>query len=195
MKKSGNIFIVSAPSGCGKTTIVNRILKVTKEIKRSISVTTRKPRSGEINKRDYCFISEKSFKAKARKGEFLEWAKTFGYYYATPKKEVFKQLKSGKDVILAIDVKGAWQVKRKIPKSIMVFIAPPKIEDLAKRLKKRATDGGRELADRLTLAKKEIAYSRRYDYLIINDKLDDAVEKLKSVIIAKRCEVSKKKIR
>jgi len=188
MKQKGNIIIVSAPSGCGKTTITNKILKTVKGVKRSISVTTRTPRGGETKKKDYYFISEQSFKNKAKRGEFLEWVKNFGYYYGTPKKKLFDQLKSGNDVLLTIDVKGAAQVIKKLNDSVSVFIAPPVFEDLAKRLKKRATDGAKEVRKRLAIARKEMAFSKKYDYIIVNDKVADAVEKLKAIIIAKRCE-------
>jgi len=189
MKKEGNVFIVSAPSGCGKTTIVNRILHDLREIKRSVSATTRRPRAGEIANEDYYFISEQAFKNKVQKGEFLEWAKNFGYYYGTIKKNVMDCIKSGKDIILTIDVKGAAQAKKKMPESVLVFISPPSFDDLAKRLRKRATDKQKEVKERLKVAKKEMTQAKKYDYIIVNDSLKCAVDKLRSVIIAKRCEI------
>lgn len=188
MAKKGNLFIVSAPSGCGKTTVVAGALKKLKNITRSVSFTTRPPRAGEKQKKDYYFISETAFKNKAKKGAFLEWAKTYGYYYGTPKKDVLSKLKRGIDVVLVIDVKGAAQIRRKMPECVMVFVAPPSMEALIKRLKKRATDNSVEIAKRLKIARKEISFSKKYDYAIINDGLKEAVEKLKSIIKAKRCE-------
>lgn len=188
MVKRGNLFIVSAPSGCGKTTIVNNVLKSIGQAVRSVSVTTRPPRASEKTKKDYYFISETAFKNKAKKGEFLEWAKNFEYYYGTPKKAVFNRLKEGKEVVLTIDVKGAAQVKKKFSDCVTVFIAPPSLEELARRLRKRATDKSKEISKRLEVAKKELSFARRYDYIIINDRLEDAIRKLKSIIIAKRCE-------
>ena len=188
MSKRGNLFIVSAPSGCGKTTIVNSVLQNLGGIIRSISATTRPPRQRERIKRDYYFISEIAFKNKARKGEFLEWAKNYGYYYGTPKREVHNKLRKGVDVILVIDVKGAMQVRRKISDCVMIFIAPPTIEELAKRLKKRASDKSKDISERLRIAKKEISFSKKYDYVIVNNNLEEAVRKLESIIITKRCE-------
>lgn len=191
MSKRPNLFIVSAPSGCGKTTVVNKVLQSLRGVTRSVSATTRPPRGREKIRRDYYFVSETSFKNKAKKGDFLEWAKNFGYYYGTPKKAVYDKLKKGKDLILTIDVKGALQVRRKMSDCVMIFIAPPSLEELLRRLRKRATDKSKEISKRLRIAKKEISFSRKYDYIIINDKLGDAVRKLKSIIIAERCRVDK----
>jgi len=191
MPEKGNLFIVSAPSGTGKTTVVNGVLRKVRGLKRSVSATTRPPRKGEKQKKDYYFISETAFKNKAKKGEFLEWAENFGHYYGTPKKPVYAALKCGKDVILTIDIKGAAQVKRKVTDCVMVFIAPPSVEDLTRRLKKRSTDGLKEIKKRLKIAKKEMLFSKKYDYVIVNDKIKDAVERLKAVITAKRCKGDK----
>ena len=191
MSKRPKLFIVSAPSGCGKTTIVNKVLQSLRGVARSVSVTTRPPRGREKIKRDYDFVSEVSFKNKAKKGDFLEWAKNFGYYYGTPKKAVYDKLKKGKDLILTIDVKGALQVRKKISDCVMIFIAPPSLEELLRRLRRRATDKSKEISKRLRIAKKEISFSRKYNYIIINDKLEDAVRKLKSIIITERCRVDK----
>ncbi len=191
MSKRPKLFIVSAPSGCGKTTIVNKVLQSLRGVARSVSVTTRSPRGKERIRRDYNFVSEVSFKNKAKKGDFLEWAKNFGYYYGTPKKAVYDKLKKGKDLILTIDVKGALQVRKKISDCVMIFIAPPSLEELLRRLRRRATDKSKEISKRLKIAKKEISFSRKYNYIIINDKLEDAVRKLKSIIITERCRVDK----
>ncbi len=191
MSKRPNLFIVSAPSGCGKTTIVNKVLQNLRGVTRSVSVTTRPPRGREKIKKDYYFVSEASFRNKAKKGDFLEWAKNFGYYYGTPKKAVYDKLKKGKDLILNIDVKGAVQVRRKMPDCVMIFIAPPSLEELLRRLRRRATDKSKEISKRLRIAKKEISFSRKYDYIIVNDKVEDAVRKLKAIIIAERCKVDK----
>lgn len=192
-RTQGNIFVISAPSGCGKTTIVSGLLSGEKNIERSISATTRPARKGEKHGRDYYFVSERSFVGKVKSGKFLEWAKNFGYYYGTPGDIVSAKLKKGIDIILTIDVKGAAQVKKKIPGSVMVFIMPPKFEDLEIRLHKRATDGDGEIRNRLCIARKEMAYSKNYDYIIVNDKLDEAVKHLKAIVIAKRCENNKRK--
>ncbi len=193
--KKGTLFIISAPSGCGKTTIVNRVIKSLRNIKRSISATTRSLRADEKKNKDYYFISEKTFKENAKKGKFLEWATNFGYYYGTPKKKVLDALKNGKDIILTIDVKGATQVKRKMKKSVSVFVMPPSVKELEKRLKGRATDNNKEISTRLQVAKKEMAYSKKYDFVIINDNLNEAIGKLKSIIITKRCKVDRNTVR
>lgn len=191
MSKKPNLFILSAPSGCGKTSIVNKVLQSLRGVSRSVSVTTRLPRGREKIRRDYYFVSETSFKNKAKKGDFLEWTKNFGYYYGTPKKAVYDKLKKGNDLILTIDVKGALQVRRKMSDRVMIFIRPPSLEELLRRLRKRGTDKSKEISKRLRIAKKEISFSRKYDYIIINDKLEDAVRKLKSIIIAERCRIDK----
>ncbi|MFH1790827.1 MAG: guanylate kinase [Candidatus Omnitrophota bacterium] len=190
-KRTGSVFIVSAPSGCGKTTIVSAVVKKISGLKRSVSATTRRPRSGEKNGRDYYFISEKSFRMKAEKGDFIEWANNFGSYYGTPKKPLTAVLRAGHDVILTIDVKGAAQVKKRMPGSVMVFILPPGRGDLEKRLGMRGSDAKKEMRKRLNIAKKEMAYAKRYDYVIVNDILTEAVEQLRAVIIAKRCETKR----
>lgn len=186
--KKGKVFIISAPSGSGKTTVVSKVLKTLKNIKRSISVTTRNPREGEKKNKDYIFVSEKVFRNKCVKKEFVEWAKNFGYYYGTLRKNVESQLEKGIDVILTIDVKGAIQVRKKIPDSVLIFIMPPSLKDLTNRLKKRATEKDKEIKKRLKIAEKEIKQSKKYDYIIINDVLSKAVRELKSIITAKRCE-------
>jgi len=137
--------------------------------------------------------AKEEFEKQKKKKALLEWAKNFGYYYGTPGDIVSAKLKKGIDIILTIDVKGAAQVKKKIPGSVMGFIMPPKFEDLEIRLHKRATDGDGEIRNRLCIARKEMAYSKNYDYIIVNDKLDEAVKHLKAIVIAKRCENNKRK--
>jgi len=190
--KKGNIFIVSAPSGCGKTTVVNGVINKTKGIARAITATSRLPRKGEKKNKDYYFLTEGVFKNKAKRGDFLEWTKTFGYYYGTPKKEVFNNLKKGNDAILVIDVKGAAQIKKKGIDCTLVFISPPSWAELVHRLKKRALDDSEDISIRLGVARKELAFSKKYDYLIMNKNLEEAIAKLRSIIIAKRCEIEKK---
>lgn len=188
-KKQGNLFVVSAPSGAGKTTIVELVLEKTKNIQRSVSATTRKPRKGEKNKKDYFFYSEKMFKSKVKANSFLEWENNFGQYYGTPKGKVAERLKQGCDVVLTIDVKGAMQIKKKAPKSVLVFIAPPSMSELKKRLKGRATDNNKDINKRMIVAKKEMSYMKKYDYCVVNDNLKKAVDETVSIITAKRCEI------
>lgn len=182
MKKKGNIFVVSAPSGCGKTTIVERVMEEMPGIKRSVSATTRKPRPGEKNGTDYFFISEREFKDWVEKGKFLEWARTFGYYYGTPIHEAEKAVAGGDDLVLTIDVKGGAQVKKRLKKSVLIFIAPPDMKTLRERLMKRGTDSEKEIKKRLLVAEKEMARSKDYDFVVVNDDLGKAVAQIKDII-------------
>lgn len=180
------IIIVSAPSGSGKTTLVSQVLNEMPGVKRSISYTTRAPREGENNNDDYIFVSVEEFKQKIQEDEFLEWEENFGNYYGTSVVQVEEVLSGGDDIILSIDVKGAKKIKEKYPESISVFIMPPSIDELASRLKKRNTDNEGEVIRRLKESKREIEASDYYDYMIVNEKLDKAMEELKNIIKTER---------
>jgi guanylate kinase len=186
MTAQGKLFIISAPSGSGKTTLCKLLKNRLPDLTRSISATTRPPRRGEKNGRDYIFLTEKEFKRVRRNGGFLEWAKNFGHYYGTPKDRVLKLIKGGKDVILAIDVKGARKVKRLYPDGIFIFILPPSMEELRKRLRHRGTDSKRNIKKRMEIARKEMSYLPMYDYSVINDTIKNAVEKLEAIVKAER---------
>ena len=185
--KKGNLFIMSAPSGCGKTTIETLLLKQTKDLIKSVSATTRKSRKGEKNKKDYFFYSEKVFLNKIKKKEFLEYEKNFDNYYGTPKRHVMSNMKKGKDVLLNIDVKGALKVKKALKEAVLIFIMPPSIKELKKRLLSRATDNKKDVLKRLKLAKMEMSLADQYDYIVVNDKLQDALAKVKAIIVSQRC--------
>jgi len=187
--KYGKLFIISAPSGCGKTTLCEDLLKRVPRITRSVSVTTRPPRGNEKNGRDYIFVDREEFAGRIKKKKFLEWAKNFGHYYGTPKEKVLKLLARGTDVVLAIDVKGAMKVKRLYPKGVFIFILPPSMAALKKRLRRRRTDKGLEIEKRMKIARKEISYLPRYAYSIVNDNLKRAADKLEAVVIAERCKI------
>jgi len=184
--RKGKLFIISAPSGCGKTTLCRRLLKRTPGMARSVSYTTRPPRKGETNGRDYIFVSKARFDKEKTAGGFLEWARNFGYYYGTPKKRVRGFLERGRDVLLAIDVKGAMKVKKARPGGVFIFILPPSVADLKKRLKQRKTDNSSEISKRIKVARRELAYAPRYDYCVINDNLARAAEKLARIVAAER---------
>ena len=186
-RKKSKLFIISAPSGCGKTTLCEIVVRRMPDIVRSVSLTTRSPRRGERDNRDYIFVSRDIFRREIKKNNILEWAINFGHYYGTPRRRVLALLKKGKDVILAIDVKGAMKVKRRYPKSVLVFIAPPSISELMKRLKKRRTDNRIEIARRIKIARRELRYLPRYDYVVINDNIKDAAHRLQAIILAERC--------
>ena len=180
------IIIISAPSGSGKTTVVERLLAELPRVKRSISCTTRPPRQGEQEGRDYFFVSEGDFRRKIENGEFLEWEETFGNFYGTPLEQFTGAMENGQDLILSIDVKGARQVKEKFPGAISVFIMPPSTEELESRLRKRNTDRKDQVDLRLKEARRELEAADEYDYLVVNDDLDGAVTELKSVLEAER---------
>ena len=162
MRKS-RIFIISAPSGSGKTTICNRVVERVENLIESISLTTRRPRSGEEHAKDYHYVSPEEFKEEIKKENLLEWEENFGYFYGTPKDLVVNNLKEGKDVLLSIDVKGAKKVKNIILETTLIFIKPPSFEELSRRLKTRNTDNEKEIETRLNLAEKEIEASKDYE--------------------------------
>lgn len=185
------IFIISSPSGGGKTTICRYVMKTLPRLKRSLSVTTRKMRKGERKDVDYRFVSKDEFLEKIKRNAFAEWAKVLDNYYGTSKELVENYLSQGKDVLLNIDVQGAMKIKKVYPQAISIFILPPSLNVLKKRLVGRNTDTKAEINKRLNLAKKELSYASRYDYAVVNDSLKKAVEKVKSIIIAERCKVKK----
>ncbi len=185
---NGILFVLSAPSGGGKSTILKRVMADLPGLVFSVSHTTRPPRPGEEDGRDYHFVSLHDFLDIRSSGEsgFLEWAEVHGNLYGTSRKEVERHLGSGLDVILDIDVQGARQVQENFS-PVSIFIAPPSIEELESRLRKRGTENEKDLEVRLENAKKELSCSGRYDYLIVNDELQEAVDSLRSIIIAERC--------
>lgn len=189
----GLLVVVSAPSGCGKTTIVLRLLQQNKAMVRAITATTRKPRKDEIHGRDYFFITEKEFQEKRRKREFLEWAEVYGYHYGTLKHAALAQLAQGKNVILTIDVQGARQVRKKL-KSVFIFIMPPSVEALEKRLRSRKSDSARQIEKRLAQAREEITCAKEYDYIVTNHNVDESVAAMET-IIANEKRKPKKEIR
>jgi guanylate kinase len=180
------IMVVSSPSGGGKTTVVNRLLEKAPGLKRSISHTTRESRKDENDKEDYIFISTEQFKESIKRDEFLEWEENFGNYYGTSEKQVREALTSGQDVILSIDVKGARRVKKKFPESISIFIMPPSVSALTERLKKRNTEKAEQMKLRLEESEKEIAAADEYDYLVVNEDIDQAAGELKEILEAER---------
>lgn len=189
-KKRGLIFILSGPSGSGKTTLASRILEepaLKGKIARSISFTTRPKRTGERDKKDYFFISEEQFRASRKAKKILEWTKYIGYYYATPREQVEKQLKKGKGVILCLDVKGAFAVRRLYPKdTVTIFVMPPFLKELRKRIIGRSHNTRQdEIKQRLQLARKEMRKARKYDYCLVNKDLFKAAAGLKKIILAK----------
>ncbi len=181
-EKEPIVVVVSAPSGAGKTTMINLLLEKMPMVTRSVSCTTREPREGETEGDDYLFLKEEEFKISIDNDDFLEWEQNFGYYYGTRQAQVEASLAKGKDVILNIDVKGGKRVKRKMPESISVFVMPPSIEELEARLMARKREEGEEVAKRIAEAEKEIVAGEEYDYMVINQELDKAVQELCDII-------------
>ncbi len=189
-KRRGKLFIISAPSGSGKTTLCERLIKRVPDIVRSVSVTTRPLRQDEKSGREYVFVTKREFEKYIKSNSLLEWARNFGYYYGTPKKKVLKLLAKGKNVILTIDVKGAMKVKKLYPEGAFIFILPPSIIELKKRLKRRKADSSREISKRIKIAERELSYLSRYTYSIVNDNIEKATDKLEAIVIAERCKIA-----
>ena len=182
----GTLFIFSAPSGAGKTSLVSQLLSCTEHIGVSVSHTTRAPRPGEIDGVNYHFTNKDEFVRMAGEGAFLEHAQVFDNYYGTSQEWVESELQAGRDVILEIDWQGAQQVRRLIPDAVTVFIAPPSIEALRERLQKRGQDDEATIERRMRDARDEMSHFVEYDYLIINDNFDDTLQELRSIVIARR---------
>ena len=190
----GILFIITGPSGAGKTSILKRVMREVENLEFSVSYTTRPRRPGEVDGRDYFFVDEKRFKKMVEEGEFLEWAIVHGYYYGTSKKFIDERLEKNGDLLLDIDVQGALNVKRMDLDIVSVFIAPPSLEDLERRLRKRGTDSEYDLKRRLEDAKWELSKISEFEYLIVNDFLEKSVEKLKAIITAERMRTKRIKL-
>lgn len=190
-KRRGILFIISGPSGVGKTTLIKRLLKSFPNILLSVSCTTRARRPGEVAGRDYHFVSGRQFKTLRSRGGFAEWANVHGLLYGTPRRPVEQALRAGRDVLLEIDVQGTRKIKRRYPGAVSIFIAPPSWPELRRRLSRRGTDGRKTMAKRLENAKREIHESMRYDYLVINTDLGGAVDSAKAIVAAERLRVGR----
>jgi guanylate kinase len=186
MTYTGSMLMVVAPSGAGKSSLVNALLKQDAGIDLSVSCTTRAPRPGEVNGREYNFLSETEFLARKEAGDFLEWAKVHGNYYGTSKSWIESQMKNGRDVILEIDWQGARQVQAIIPQAIWIFILPPSIQALEDRLLHRAQDDQVTIQKRVAAAKEELTHVAEADYLVINDDFETALAELNQVVLASR---------
>ncbi len=176
------LFIISGPSGSGKSSLISDVLKDLNDFEKSVSATTRPLRKGEILGKQYYFMAEEEFEDLVEKGNFLEWAEYSGYYYGTPKKAVCEKLAGGVNVILEIDVKGAMQIKEKIDDAFYIFILTNTIEELRKRLIKRGTDGREEIEKRLKITSEELEYKKHYDCIIVNNNYNEALQNLKKLL-------------
>jgi guanylate kinase len=188
---SGNLFIISAPSGAGKTSLVHALLNLNPHIDLSVSYTTRDPRSGEQDGKDYHFVSREAFLAMANHGEFLESAEVYGNLYGTSQIWISQEIATGRDVLLEIDWQGAAQVRRLFPDCISIFILPPSIAALESRLKSRGKDNDTVIAKRLAAAREDIAHVAEFDYVIINDNLNNALRELDAVVLSAKLTCAK----
>ena len=183
----GQLIVFSGPSGVGKGTVLKEFLKNKENVSLSISATTRAPREGEQNAVHYYFLSREEFEQKIQDGNMLEYAQYNQNYYGTPKDKVDEALENGKDIILEIEVQGALQIKEKCPNALLVFVMPPKWEELEKRLVGRGTEDEETIKNRLNIAKKELQQAVHYDYILVNDEVEAAAERLNDIINAGRC--------
>lgn len=190
-KKQGLLIVLSGPSGSGKNTVCDMAKEVMPNIWESVSMTSRKPRKGEVDGKDYYFVSEEKFEKNIEDGKMLEHAKFAGNYYGTPRESVQKQLDAGKDVLLVIEIQGALQIKEKIPQALFVFLLPPSMKELKRRLRMRKTETEEKLMERFETAYKEINELPKYNYVIVNDKADEAARKLEAIINAEKCRVDR----
>jgi guanylate kinase len=175
---AGRLFVISGPSGCGKTTLCEELLKKSPGLLRSVSCTTRPRRKGEKEGTDYFYSTVPQFEKGIEQKRFLEHARVFGNYYGTPKKFVLAKLKRGRNVILNIDVQGAAQIKRAFKEAVLIFIMPPAMKELKKRLVRRSSEDRKEIRKRLRVARREMGAKGAYDFLVVNDKVETAVQEL-----------------
>ena len=178
----GRLFIISAPSGTGKSTVISHMLKQRGDIVLSVSATTRAPREGETDGVSYRFVTQEDFKSMIARGEFLEYAEYVGEFYGTPAQPIKECVESGKDVILEIEIQGAKQVMEKDPEAVSIFIVPPDMDELERRLRGRATDSEEKLAARLARARQEMEEKSHYAHIVVNDDLSRAAEEIISII-------------
>ena len=188
----GVLLVLSGPSGTGKGTVCKVVRdSLGDNLAYSISATTRKPRTGEEHGREYFFFSKEEFEELREQNGFLEWAQVYDNYYGTPRAFVEEVLASGRDCILEIDPQGALQVRKATDEAVLVFIAPPSLEELRSRLTGRGTEAPEEVEKRLSCAEAELGYSNQYDYLIVNDEVEKAADKMKAILMAERCRINR----
>ena len=186
IQRRGNLFVISAPSGAGKTTLCRKLLKKMPNMKLSVSYTTREPRKGEVHDVDYTFVTRDTFKKMIDRGEFAEWATVHGNLYGTSIKRIKELNSRGYDIILDIDIHGAIQLRKSYEGAIYIFVLPPSMEALEKRLVNRGTDSDETIKNRLDNARAEISQYTNYDYIIVNESIDKAYKELESIVLSAR---------
>ncbi len=188
---NGVLVVVSGPSGAGKGTVVRRLIEKYEGIFLSVSATTRQPRQGEIEGIHYFFVSHDKFRSMIERDELIEHAEYAGNFYGTPADPVRERTERGEHVLLEIDIQGGVQIKKKLPDTVLIFLAPPSLEELEKRLRGRGTENDEVIRNRLNIAAREYAVAKEYDYIVINDTVDEAVERIHSIIVAESCRASR----
>lgn len=191
MKDEGILLVVSGPSGAGKGTICSAVREKYPDLEYSISMTTRAPRNGETEGVSYFFRTDEQFKKLVEEDAFLEYARVYDHYYGTPKKYVLDKIQAGRSVLLEIDIQGAMQVKKRYPKGVFVYIVPPSLEILSQRIHARGTDSEEVIQNRLAQITNELSMMHQYDYVVVNDVLEDAVHKTCAIIEAEKCRLSR----
>lgn len=191
MVKQGVLIVLSGPSGAGKGTICQELLRSNPELNYSISATTRQPRVGEQNGVNYWFVSRAEFQKMIDNDELLEWAEVYGNFYGTPCQHIKELLNKGKDVVLEIDTQGATQIKKKFPQGVCIYIVPPSLDELANRIYKRGTDSMETIKTRLNSANEELTHVHNYHYIVVNDEVELATKKVAAIITAEKCHVSR----
>ncbi|MEA1962528.1 MAG: guanylate kinase [Bacillota bacterium] len=189
MDRRGILFVISGPSGVGKGTIREELLKNVNNLNLSVSATTRSPREGEVDGRDYYYVSKDKFQQMADEQQFLEYAHVYNNMYGTPRPYVVEKLEQGQDVLLEIDIQGAMQIKKTMPDAVYIFIKPPSIDELVSRLCGRGKDTQESIERRLVACQSELLQVVYYDYVVVNDDLNDAVRDVQSIIQAERCRI------
>ncbi|TCS72683.1 guanylate kinase [Sulfuritortus calidifontis] len=187
----GNLFIISAPSGAGKSSLVKAMLEADPQLKLSISYTTRAPRPGEVNGREYHFVSRAQFQAMLERNEFLESAEVYGNWYGTSQVWLQNEMQAGRDIILEIDWQGAAQVRKLFPETVSIFILPPSIEELQKRLAGRNQDSEEVIARRVAAAREDISHALEFDYIVVNDRFEVALQDLLAIVRSLRLNTAK----
>lgn len=191
-KQSGELIIISGTTCAGKGTVIERLLNRNKNLSLSISYTSRPMRAGEVEGVDYFFVSREEFEKKIKNGDFLEYAKVrYGEYFGTPKEEVKQLLQSGKDVILEIDVQGAQQIKEMFPETILIFIMAPSMTEVKRRIKARGKETKEQILERFKVAYNELNEIPKYNYVVVNDNLEEAVSKVEAILLSEKCRVDR----